>query len=176
MRSTFKLLFYINRSKIKSDSTTAILCRISIDGKTSVLTTGIYCKPDDWNSRTGEVKAERTNNELKEFRLRLEQTYENILKEQRVISSELLKNMIVGINSVPTFLLQAGAVELERLRVHSIEIKSSSTHRNSKNAQLKLQKFLCSRGLEDIAFSDITEEFGESFKTYLKSEDVNQVT
>ena len=33
MRSTFKLLFYINRNKVKSDGTTAVLCRISIDGK-----------------------------------------------------------------------------------------------------------------------------------------------
>ena len=31
MRSTFKLLFYINRNKVKSDGTTAVLCRISID-------------------------------------------------------------------------------------------------------------------------------------------------
>ncbi len=33
MRSTFKLLFYINRNKVKSDGTTAVLCRISIDEK-----------------------------------------------------------------------------------------------------------------------------------------------
>ena len=26
MRSTFKLLFYINRNKVKSDGTTAVLC------------------------------------------------------------------------------------------------------------------------------------------------------
>ena len=33
MRSTFRLMFYINRNKVKSDGTTAILCRISIDGR-----------------------------------------------------------------------------------------------------------------------------------------------
>ena len=43
MRSTFKLLFYINRNKVKSDGTTAVLCRISIDGKKSAVATGIYC-------------------------------------------------------------------------------------------------------------------------------------
>ena len=170
MRSTFKLLFYINRSKVKIDDTVAVLCRISIDGKNSVLTTGIYCKLDDWNSRKGEIKAERASNELRAFRERLEQTYDSVLKEQGVVSSELLKNTIVGVNSIPTFLLQAGEVELERLQVRSIEINSTSTHRNSKNAQLKLQEFLCSRGMEDIAFSDITEELGESFKIYLKSD------
>jgi site-specific recombinase XerD len=145
------------------------MCRISIDGKTSVLTTGIYCKPDEWNTRKGEVKAERAGNELKEFRLRLEQTYENILKEQGVVSSELLKNTIVGINSIPTSLLQAGEVEIERLRIRSIEINSNSSYRQSKLSQLKLQEFLNSREMEDIAFSDITEEFGESFKFFLKN-------
>ena len=35
MRSTFKLLFYINRNKVKSDGTTAVLCRISIDGNSA---------------------------------------------------------------------------------------------------------------------------------------------
>ncbi|KAB5356098.1 site-specific integrase, partial [Bacteroides stercoris] len=51
MRSTFKLLFYINRNKVKSDGTTAVLCRISIDGKKSAVTTGVYCKPGDWDSK-----------------------------------------------------------------------------------------------------------------------------
>ncbi len=45
MRSTFKILFYINRQKIKADGNTAILCRITIDGKSAVITTGEECKP-----------------------------------------------------------------------------------------------------------------------------------
>ena len=64
MRSTFKLLFYINRNKIKSDGTTAVLCRISIDGKKSAVTTGIYCKPGDWDSKKWEIKTARENNRL----------------------------------------------------------------------------------------------------------------
>ena len=56
MRSTFKLLFYINRNKVKSDGTTAVLCRISIDGKKSAVTTGVYCKPGDWDSKKCEIK------------------------------------------------------------------------------------------------------------------------
>jgi len=169
MRSTFKLLFYINRNKVKTDGTTAILCRISIDGKNSVLTTGIYCQPEDWNTHKGEIKAERANNELKDFRERLEQTYGHIIKEQGVVSSELIKNTVVGINSIPTSLLQAGEVESERLRIRSIEINSRSTYRQSRLSQLNLQEFLYSRGVEDIAFSDITEEFGESFKIFMKT-------
>ncbi len=171
MRSTFKLLFYINRNKVKADSTTAVLCRISIDGKQSVLTTGIYCKPAEWNVKKGIIKTEKDNNKLVAFRERLEKTYGHILKEQGVVSSELLKNTVVGVNSIPASLLEAGKVELERLRIRSIEINSNSTYRESRLMQLNLQEFIRSRaaGVEDIAFPDITEEFGRSLKIYLKT-------
>ncbi|MBK5722815.1 site-specific integrase [Dysgonomonas sp. Marseille-P4677] len=169
MRSTFRILFYINKNKVKADGTTAILCRISIDGKQTVLTTGIYCKPDEWNAQKGIIRTDRENNKLIAFRQRLEETYRHILKEQGVISSELLKNTITGVNSVPAYLLEAGKVELERLRVRSIEINSTSTYRQSKLSQLNLQEFLYDRGIKDIAFADIHEELGESFKIYLKT-------
>lgn len=169
MRSTFRILFYINKNKMKADGTTAILCRMSIDGKPSVITTGIYCLVEDWDAKKGTVKNERSNNQLKTFRQRVEHTYDHILKEQGVVSSELLKNTIAGVNSIPTHLLEAGKVELERLRIRSVEINSTSTHRESRLMQTNLQEFLRSRGREDIAFAAITEEFGESFKLYLKT-------
>ena len=68
MRSTFRLMFYINRNKVKSDGTTAILCRISIDGRKSAVTTGIYCKPSDWDSNKGEIRMNKENNRLTAFR------------------------------------------------------------------------------------------------------------
>ena len=169
MRSTFKLLFYINKNKVKADGTTAVLCRISIDGKQSVITTGIYCKLEEWNGKKGIIKNERDNNRLIEFHNRIEHTYQHILKETGVVSSQLLKNTIVGVNSIPTMLLEAGKVEIERLRVRSMEINSNSTYRESRLMQSNLQAFLFSKGMEDVAFTDITEEFGESLKIYLKT-------
>jgi hypothetical protein len=171
MRSTFRVLFYINRGKVKADGTTAVMCRISIDGKSSAIATGIYCRPEDWNAKKGEIKAERENNRLSEFRARLEQTYENTLKQQGVVSAELLKNTITEANAVPTMLLEAGEEERERLRLRAIEIQSTSSYRQSKITQSNLREYLLSLEMKDIAFADITEEFGEGFKLYLKSKD-----
>ncbi|HOW40906.1 MAG TPA: tyrosine-type recombinase/integrase [Bacteroidales bacterium] len=171
MRSTFKTLFYINRNKIKADGTTAVLCRITIDGKQTVLSTGISCSPDNWNSRTSEVNDKRSNNQLKAFRDRIEQTYENILKCQGVISAEILKNTITELNSVPIMLLEAGEAERDRLRLRSIEINSTSTYRQSTISQSNLRGYLLTLKMKDIAFTDITEEFGEGYKLYLKSKD-----
>ena len=168
-RSTFSLLFYINRNKVKLDRTTAILCRISIDGKQSALTTGIYCEPENWNAKKGEIKNERENNRLQKLRKRLEKAYETILREQGVISAELLKNTITEQSSMPTLLLEAGEEERTRLKIRSVEIKSTSTYRQSKISQSNLREFLLSRRMTDIAFKDITESFGEDYKLYLKA-------
>ena len=51
MRSTFKILFYINRQKTKADGKTGILCRITIDGKSAAISTGEECKPSEWNAK-----------------------------------------------------------------------------------------------------------------------------
>ena len=89
MRSTFKILTYINRNKIKADGTTAVLCRITIDGKSTAMTTGIYVSPDNWNADKGEVIGSvKDNNRLKELRKRLETTYDTLLKEHGVVSPD----------------------------------------------------------------------------------------
>lgn len=61
MRSTFSLLPYINRSKVRADGTTAVLCRITIDGKQTAISTGIYCRPEDWNGRKNEINITNNN-------------------------------------------------------------------------------------------------------------------
>lgn len=171
MRSTFKVLLYINRGKVKKDGTTAIFCRITVDGEQTVITTGIFCNPNDWKSKKGEVKDEKANSQLKSFRLRIEQTYENTLKKYGVVSVDLLKNAILEIHTVPTMLLLAGEAERERLRVRSLEINSTSTYRQSKISQNNLREYLLTLKMKDIAFTDITEEFGEGYKLFLKGKE-----
>ena len=168
MRSTFSILPYINRSKVKADGTTAVLCRITIDGKSSTMATGIYCRPEDWNNKTGVIRTVRENNRLQEFRKSVELAYEDSLKKQNVVSAELLKNTLAKRAVIPTKLLQMGERERERLLARSKEINSTSTYRHSGYYQKYLKEYLTSLGKEDIEFTDITEDFGSSYKAFMK--------
>lgn len=168
MRSTFSILYYINRSKVKADGTTAIMCRITIDGKKSVFATGHYCDPDDWKAKTGEVKDIRTNNMLNDLRARIETAYENLLKDAGMVTAKMLKNEITDVAVTPTTLLKAGEEERERLRIRAEVINSTSSYRQSKSTQAYLHEYLLSLNMRDIAFEDITEEFGWGYKLYLK--------
>lgn len=165
MRSTFKILFYIDKreTKRKEDGTTSIMCRISIDGKTASFITGQYIKPKDWS-------LDNESGELEYLRQKIETTYDTLLSRHRVVSAEMLKAHMNGTAVAPAYLLQAGEEERERLRLRAIEIKSTSTHRQSKTTQKNLRDFIISRGSDDILFTDITTEFAESFKLFLKGE------
>ena len=116
MRSTFKILFYINRQKIKADGKTAILCRITIDGKSTAITTGEQCKSSEWNSRKGLTTDKKTNQRIGEFKELVEKTYQEILINGGVVSVELLKNRLLGVATIPTTLLTMSKAELQSVK------------------------------------------------------------
>ena len=168
MRSTYKQFYYINHGRVKADGTTSIFCRITIDGKASVISTGLYCNPDAWDTKKGEAKNARVNGQLQAFRLRIDEAYELAIKDKGIVTAEILKNVVTGANAVPTTLLATGEEERERLKLRSARINSTSSFRQSKTTQLNLREFIESRGMNDIAFDDLTEEFGNTYKLYLK--------
>lgn len=112
MRSTFKILFYINRQKTKADGRTVILCRITIDGKSTTFTTGEECNPSEWNSKQGLTTDRKTSQRLHEFRELVEKTYRDILVRDGVVSVELIKNHLQDIATHPTILLAMSRAEL----------------------------------------------------------------
>ena len=112
MRSTFKILFYINRQKTKADGNTAILCRITIDGKSTAISTGEECNPSEWNTKQGLTTNRKTNQRINEFRKLVEKTYRDILVRDGVVSAELIKNRLQGIADNPTTLLGMSRAEL----------------------------------------------------------------
>ncbi len=158
-RSTFKIIFYIERKRVRRDGTVAIMCRITIDGKSSTMSTALSTTIADWSPESDM---------LLEFRRRIEQTYQRLLADSGIVSAEMIKNAICGVNATSDLLLKAGEEERERLRIRSQQINSTSTYRQSKTTQLNLKEFIESRGLNDIHFRDITHEFGESFKLFLR--------
>jgi transposase len=89
------------------------------------------------------------------------------LRTQGVVSAEIIKNRVTRQFVVPTHLLRMGEIERERLRIRSREINSTSTYRQSQYFQKYLTDYLASLGKKDIAFEEITEDFGKNYKAFL---------
>jgi len=168
MRSTFKILFYINRQKIKADGKTAILCRITIDGKSTAITTGEQCKSSEWNSRKGLTTDKKTNQRIGEFKELVEKTYQELLLKDGVVSAELLKNRLQGIATSPTTLLELSNAELQSVKESLGKSKAEGTYTNLCYANRMLCEFIKDLGSTDIEIRSITEELFEEYRFFLK--------
>ena len=168
MRSTFKILFYINKQKTKADGNTAILCRITIDGKSTAITTGEECQPAEWNAKQGLITNRKTNKRINEFRELVEKTYRDILTRDGVVSVELIKNCLQGIVTNPTTLLAMSKAELQSVRDCVGKVKAEGTYQNLYYSDKMLMEFVKDRGNEDIPITAITEEMFEEYRFFLK--------
>lgn len=61
MKSTFAILFYIDRSKTNEDGLCVIRCRITCNGTSSSFSTQLQTSPDEWLARKGYIKATTGN-------------------------------------------------------------------------------------------------------------------
>ena len=176
MRSTFKILFYINRQKTKADGKTAILCRITIDGKSSAITTGEECLPAEWNAKQGQATDKRINKRLAEFKELVEKTYQDLLTRGGVVSVELIKNCLQGIATHPTTLLAMSRVELQSVKECVGKSKTERTYQNLYYSAKMLTEFVKDRGNEDIPITVITEDLYEEYRFFLKKQELAAAT
>ena len=176
MRSTFKILFYINRQKTKADGRTTILCRITIDGKSSAITTGEECLPAEWNTKQGQTTDKTINKKLTEFRELVEKTYRNLLTRDGVVSVELIKNRLQGIAIHPTTLLAMSKTELQSVKECVGKSKAESTYQNLCYSDKLLCEFVKDKGVKDIPVTIITEDLFEEYRFFLKKQELAAAT
>ena len=168
MRSTFKILFYINRQKTKADGQTAIFCRVTIDGRSVVMTTGEECLPNEWNSKQGITGEKKINQRLTAFRELVEKTYAEMLTKDGVVSAELLKNRLQGVAAAPTTLLTMSRAELQSVKACVGKSRSAGTYRNHTYSDKMLREWIEGKGQKDILIDAVTGDLFEEFRFYLK--------
>ena len=163
-RSTFSILPYINRQKVKADGTANILCRITVDGKSAAISTGISCTPQEWNAKKGEVRNARDNGRLASFLAEVKDKYNSLLTANGIITVEMLKAVLKDKDTTGKFLLSFGDTIVEWYRTS----KARQTFLHKRTWQKNLRAFVHSLDKDDIAFEDIDENFGEEYKLFLK--------
>ena len=163
-RSTFSILPYINRQKVKADGTANILCRITVDGKSAAISTGISCTPQEWNAKKGEVRNARDNGRLASLLAEVKDKYNSLLSTNGIITVEMLKAVLKDKDTTGRFLLNFGDTIVEWYRTS----KARQTFLHKRTWQKNLRAFVHSLDKDDIAFEDIDENFGEEYKLFLK--------
>ncbi|MEH2794954.1 phage integrase SAM-like domain-containing protein, partial [Segatella copri] len=154
----------MNRQKVKADGTANILCRITVDGKSAAISTGISCTPQEWNAKKGEVRNARDNGRLASFLAGVKDKYNSLLSTNGIITVEMLKAVLKDKDTTGRFLLNFGDTIVEWYRTS----KARQTFLHKRTWQKNLRAFVHSLDKDDIAFEDIDENFGEEYKLFLK--------
>ena len=168
MRSTFRILFYINRNKAKKNGKAAVLCRITVDGRSAVIATGEECAPEAWQTKSGETGDRKINLRLQALRERIEASYTTLLRREGVVSVERLKLRLQGVNETPTMLLETSTEELRAVEACVGRSRSPGTYQNNRRSDSGLRDFVRSRGESDIPIPTLAPDFFDAYRFFLK--------
>lgn len=175
-RSTFAILFYINRTKIRKDGTCQLLCKVSIDAEWEQIGTKASVNPDIWNPETGRAdgrseNAVTVNRAIDELTREITNHYNHIKKSLGFVTAELVKNAVKGIGQKPVTLLTLFREHNEefkkRIGVDRIKETYDSYQRSYKHLAAFIQE---KKGVEDITLRSLDKVFYDDFEIFLQTD------
>jgi len=172
MKSTFSILFYIDRSKTSERNECIIRCRITCNGASSSFSTGLYTSPDDWQSKKGRMKvvanrANAVNLQLNSIEECLHSLYERTLREENYITAEYLKERYMQQSRpMPTLteLYQSVCEYKEELQGRTL---SKATVRAFKDSYKSFVHFLQVRDRADCMPTEVDKTLLEDYRLFM---------
>ncbi len=178
-RKTFRVLFFLKKSKLMKNGEAPICMRITVDGKTSDIQIKRSAPVEHWNQPKECVRGkgrnvEELNRYIEATRVRLYQIYRELEENNKVITAERIKNIYYGNGETQRTLLQVFAehnAQCQQLIGKDYVFKTvqryESTVRYLKEFMQRKYK------LSDIALTELTPSFIHEFDIFLKVEKQN---
>ena len=110
LRSTFSVMFYINRTKIKKNGMCQVLGRITVDAGIAQIGTKAEIDPALWDARAGRAtgrskQALAVNRTIARLTAQAEEYYAELVDSRGFVSAETVKNALKGVGRRPQTLL-----------------------------------------------------------------------
>ena len=168
MKSTFSILFYIDRSKPSGEGLCLVRCRISCNGRTASFSTRQQTSPDDWLAKKGRVSsasavAQGINHALSDIEQRLNALYERTLREERYITAEYLKEQYLLQDKPRQTFADIYSALCEEKAAH----KSKATARGFRDSYKSFVRFLDTRGLRRCLPHEVDKALIEAYRLYM---------
>jgi site-specific recombinase XerD len=174
-RATFKLAFYVKRTKALKDGTIPVYARIIINGKSSEFGLQRNVNPDGWDSQKGRaIPNSKQNKELNNY---LEAVKGNIfvkkreLEEQgKILSAEVLKKAYLGIDESNLNLLAIFKDHNDKCKLlENIDFAPGTVERYE-TCFKHVKDFMKKKYRKnDMPLNEVTPMFISDFELYLKT-------
>ena len=175
-RSTFAVLFYINRTKVRKDGLCQLLCKVSIDAEAAQIGTKVAVDPAIWNPTTGRAdgrsrNANEVNRAIDALTEEIKAHYKRINLSLGFVTAELVKNAVKGIGQKPLTLLALFREHNEEFRKRVGIDRTKETYKCYIRSYNHLREFVqrkCRQ--EDITLRSLDREFYDAFDLFLRTE------
>ena len=175
-RSTFAVLFYINRTKVRKDGLCQLLCKISIDAEAAQIGTKVAVDPAIRNPTTGRAdgrsrNANEVNRAIDALTEEIKAHYKRINLSLGFVTAELVKNAVKGIGQKPLTLLALFREHNEEFRKRVGIDRTKETYGCYVRSYNHLREFVQQKcGQEDITLRSLDREFYDAFDLFLRTE------
>lgn len=175
MRSTFKVLFYVNGSKEKN-GIVPIMGRVTINGSVAQFSCKQSIHKDLWdvkgNRAKGKSKESRNINlVLDNIKAQIIKHYQRISDREAFVTAEMVRNAYQGIGTEYETLLRAFDKENEAFAKRVGKDRSLSTYQKYLTVRKYLAEFIkVHYKRTDIAMNELTEDFIRDYCLYLRNE------
>ena len=175
-RSTFAVLFYINRTKVRKDGLCQLLCKVSIDAEAAQIGTKVAVDPAIWNPMTGRAdgrsrNANEVNRAIDALTEEIRAHYKRINLSLGFVTAELVKNSVKGIGQKPLTLLALFREHNEEFKKRIGIDRTKETYGCYVRSYNHLREFVQRKcGQEDITLRSLDREFYDAFDLFLRTE------
>ena len=174
-RSTFKILFYVNKGKEK-DGIVPVMGRITINGTQSQFSCKHSIPLDMWdvkgNCAKGRSKESlQINRDLDNFKAQIIKHYQHLSDREAFVTAEMVRNSFQGFGSEYETLLNAFDKDIASLKKRVGKDRVASTLWAMQRSRKDVAEFLQSNlRRTDISMLELTPEFIKDFAAYLSTD------
>ena len=174
MRSTFSILFYINRKKAKQNQA-PVMGRITINGTTAYFSCKCSIDPQLWNTQQNcamgkSQQAQFVNNYISTYRSAIVQSYQRILLTRQLVSAQQIKQDFLGTGNDYTTLLKFMQEDIDQFALRIGRDRSSTTLKKMQTVHRHTAAYIKYKyKTPDIYLIEITPKFITSFANWLQN-------
>lgn len=174
MKSTFRILFYVRKDKLKNDGSYPIFCRVTVDGEQSRFNTKAYIHLENWDVNVGKAvgksaEAQNVNSLLNEVSASLHRIYHEQQRKSQA-TAETIKNEFLGLNECKVMLLDLFDKCNDNIKEQIGKTKSKATYQKYCVTRRHVAEFMKYKyNISDINMKSIDYTFISDFDIYLKT-------
>ncbi|MUU02415.1 site-specific integrase [Alistipes sp.] len=176
MRSTFKVLFYLERNKDKKQFAVPVMGRITVNGSIAQFSAKLSVPESLWEVSGGRAKgksveADRINRHLDNIRTQINKYYQAICDRESFVTAEKVKNAYLGFGDKYRLLLEAFEKFTSDLQKRVGIDRSCGIWKRYCRSINHLRSFMRKEyRVSDMPLAELEQSFIEQYHVYLKSD------